>query len=832
MLYDDDQQQRIIELTDTTALVLAGPGCGKTHILARRVFHASGAVEFSDMLCVTFTNRAAREMKQRIEGYLGYIPPDLFVGNMHRFCLRFLYDNDLLGADATVIDEEDQLDYLSTILNSIRAADVKDFLDKAAYIYQKHHDHPEWLIRRPSRPFTDADYDAIDSYSKFKAENRLIDFDDILLKTYTALQQRPICDFKMTDYRWVQVDEVQDMTPLQLAIVEAVTMRHRRTLIYFGDEQQAIFKFLGAGGRALEVLKQQCSGNILRLTRNYRSPGYLVEMCNTLAIDWLGLDREYLPDAVDTTSDHGNLSLYWGDHEEIGFTAANICRRRLAESPDETVAVLCRINKDAEYVSDLFASLGIKHFHVPKQDLFHQLPFKTVWSHLAAVSQPYMVHPWARLLYQMRCVSTLTGARNLVRVLRDSGVGSDELLSFDKPLRLERLLEYCNSDREIVVFDTETTGLDIFHDDIVQIAAVKIRNGKETGRFEAFLSTDKRLPRELRPGVRNPLLDVYDKAEKMRPDLAFAAFIEFLGDAIAAGHNLAFDIAILRSNISRYGSISLPLSLTPLAEKLDTLELSRQIYPKLKSHRLGDMVEKLGLDGINSHNAIDDAHATALLLLALAEKAHDLKHKIELVRLNNKIRRCAEKFNTVYGEFYRKWRSKLHDTDDSADNTLCGAISSADKFFASHGFTTGIQKLDYVLALIDRCIIDTRETPVFGSQVSRYLFDLLSFNEADLFTNGIVDERLSVMTVHKAKGLEMDNVVVFDASSFYGDIEDHARLLYVAFSRARKRLAVGLGGRMPKPMIGLQRYFKRLTPSQIRIAVNCEYLNLENQNQD
>ena len=70
-----------------------------------------------------------------------------------------------------------------------------------------------------------------------------------------------------------------------------------------------------------------------------------------------------------------------------------------------------------------FASLG-KHFHVPKQDLFHRLPFKTVWSHLSQYLQPYMVHPWARLLYQMRCVSTLTGARNLVRVLRDSGVAA------------------------------------------------------------------------------------------------------------------------------------------------------------------------------------------------------------------------------------------------------------------------------------------------------------------------------------------------------------------------------------------------------------------------
>lgn len=93
MLHDDAQQQQIIELSDTTALVLAGPGCGKTHILARRVFHASAHTDFDEMLCVTFTNRAAREMKQRIEAYMGYVPQNLFVGNMHRFCLRFLYEN-------------------------------------------------------------------------------------------------------------------------------------------------------------------------------------------------------------------------------------------------------------------------------------------------------------------------------------------------------------------------------------------------------------------------------------------------------------------------------------------------------------------------------------------------------------------------------------------------------------------------------------------------------------------------------------------------------------------------------------------------------------------
>ena len=98
----------------------------------------------------------------------------------------------------------------------------------------------------------------------------------------------------------------------------------------------------------------------------------------------------------------------------------------------------------------------------------------------------------------------------------------------------------------------------------------------------------------------------------------------------------------------------------------------------------------------------------------------------------------------------------------------------------SHGYTEGISRLDYVTKLIDNCIVDKAITPRFGQQVSRHLFDLLSFNEADLFTNDIVNERLSVMTIHKAKGLEMDNVVVFDASRYQGEVADHARVLYVA----------------------------------------------------
>ncbi len=814
---DDAEQQKIIELADTTALVLAGPGCGKTHILARRVSFAANRCDggMDRMLCVTFTNRAAREMTQRIERYLGRLPQGLFVGNMHRFCLRFLFENNILGADTTVLDEEDQFEYLSTILATTSPRRIKDFLSKAAYLYQRNNDHPDWIVRRPESPFTDQDYEALDQYAEFKQNNRLIDFDDILLMAYSALMQQPLADYSMVGYNWVQVDEVQDMTPLQLAIVDAVTVRHRRTLVYFGDEQQAIFRFIGAGGRALEVLKQQCRGNILRLTRNYRSPGYLVGMCNTLARDWLSIDPAFLPEAVDTCSDAGNLSLYSVGLADLPLVTAGICRRWISMFPDDNTAVLTRTNKEADMLSGLFTSLGIDHFHVSKQDLFCQVPFKTVWCHLAALVRPSLRHPWARLLYQMHCVSTLSGARNLVRILRNSAVGCDELLRFDKPFDVERLVDIFDSGREIVVFDTETTGLDVHSDEIVQIAAVKLCRGVVLDRFEVFIHTSRHLPRELAGGIPNPIVLEYDAADKKSPEEAFAAFISFVGDAVPAGHNVTFDIAILRSNISRRTSLNIPPFLAVEAESFDTLALARQLFPKINNHRLSDLITALGIEGVNSHNAADDAAATASLLTVLADKAADILPRAIKIHRDDKIRRVADKFTAAYGSFYTRCQTVLS-RPVSQGNTLTDAIRLADDFMSVNGYTSGISHLGYVSALFDRNIVGYDSHATLSDVLGKYLFDILAFNESDLFAADIIDERLSVMTIHKAKGLEMDNVIIFDISTGFGDVSDYARVLYVAFSRAKKRLAVGVGGNMPRPMVGLLPFFRRLTPAEVR----------------
>ena len=111
----DESQQRVINLQQGIHLVLAPPGCGKTQILTERVRLArKSGVDYADMLCLTFTNRAARGMVERIKANIDDVAAaEVYVGNVHRFCSRFLYDNGLIAAETSVIDDDDVLSILA-----------------------------------------------------------------------------------------------------------------------------------------------------------------------------------------------------------------------------------------------------------------------------------------------------------------------------------------------------------------------------------------------------------------------------------------------------------------------------------------------------------------------------------------------------------------------------------------------------------------------------------------------------------------------------------------------------------------------------------------------
>lgn len=111
-------------------------------------------------------------------------------------------------------------------------------------------------------------------YVQYKADNHILDFEDLLLKTYDAYREDT--EGRLRRYRWIQVDEVQDLNAMQLAIIDLLTAKERATVLFLGDEQQAIFSFMGAKVERLNEIKLRCKGHIHHLRQNHRAPSYLL----------------------------------------------------------------------------------------------------------------------------------------------------------------------------------------------------------------------------------------------------------------------------------------------------------------------------------------------------------------------------------------------------------------------------------------------------------------------------------------------------------------------------------------------------------------------------
>ena len=285
----DAAQDTVVRFAQGRALVLAAPGCGKTHLLTHRIVqaHTVDGVPYDQMLCLTFTNRASRSMAERVAEVMGSLPEGLFVGNIHRFCIRFLFDNALLPLGTTIIDDIDQAEILTELAQTafdedgsprtLTAADVRKTIHAAARLLESRHQLPADLHLHKH---ADTEYTHFaQRYLDYKHDNQLIDFDDILILTYAHLARKSVAEMA---YTWLQVDEVQDLNPLQLAIIDLLAAPDA-TLLYLGDERQAVYSFMGTDAQSVDRLAQLCQGRVFHLSNNYRSPGYLLDFLNDYA---------------------------------------------------------------------------------------------------------------------------------------------------------------------------------------------------------------------------------------------------------------------------------------------------------------------------------------------------------------------------------------------------------------------------------------------------------------------------------------------------------------------------------------------------------------------
>ena len=839
------EQQEVIEATGGYHLVLAPPGCGKTAVLAERIVWArQQGVPFSDMACLTFTNRAARGMRDRIYERLPQAEglDSLFVGNVHRFCSQFLFQQGVVPEQAAVIDTDTSISILADFLGEDELKVLGDNRHRQHYsqlinlqhlMYQCEHRYPASLIvhRDALAPrllkelclafgldysqessvelYRHAEFYldqaevllsaearlllrnlyAASQYEAYKQRNDLMDFEDLLLLTHESLTSDS--GHAYPRFSWIQVDEVQDLNPLQMAIIDLFTAPGA-TVVYLGDPQQAIFSFMGAKTDTLEQLRQRAGERGLHnFFRNYRSPRYLLDVFNTYAEWQLGIAPELLP-ATQNMTERRRGDLMFSDCEtsidELNLVSRMV--RRLSEAyPDETTAVVVAFNSDADEVSQSLP--GIPHFKVSGTDLFSTPGVRLLLAHLSVVAMEQNFIAWSQLFTGLRIYSSQSSARQFVRQLMQLSVSPVDFLCYDGTTYLAEFVRaYAQSD--FVIFDTETTGLSVFDDDVVQIAAIRVREGRVVGELNLFVETEREIPPML-GDVPNPLIGEYARQPHCTHADALQQFVSFASGCLILGHNATYDYQIMEHNMRRYAPHLSMQQLWP--HYFDSLKLARLMRPRLRSYKLKSLLEELHLQGQNSHLANDDIMAT----LSLTDYCYRLgAQKVEEQQtFIARHRVTIEKFRNLYADLYSNAVAQLYrQTDEPA---LPVALQHAYDSLRELQRIGEIAKFPYLMRYVEMDLLTPESGRSLAEQLACHLQDLTTLKEADLCGASSMQDRVFVSTVHKAKGLEFDNVIVYDAvegkypSAFADTTEktdEEARKFYVAISRARRRLII------------------------------------------
>jgi len=858
----DPWQREAIEISGGRHLVLAPPGCGKTDILTERVVHAhEQGVEYSDMLCLTFTNRAAKGMAQRIADRTGNPVPDaLFVGNIHRYCSQMLFNNGLINHNSAIIDEGDveniiQEELCKRLHIESRTTELMRFqhglqqmvmgMRGEVILHNElfHAGSVTKLCDVLGRPFDEENiadiYTNIDNlmqrysileelpaanlmrlakaYERYKEDNDLLDYDDLLIIAYQHLvdsEQWVVSStreqilstnhypLQTKKYKWIEVDEVQDLNALQFALVDLFAAPDA-TIVYLGDEQQAIFSFIGAKLETLENLKRRCQGNIHHLYTNYRSPRYLLDLQNEFAERNLGIRRDMLP-TTNLNPPHAPEDLCLldvGDAQLESYYAARFAKRYGDLDPKGKIAILVSTNREADDIGEVMSGMGVSHFKISGTDLFSLPATRLLLAHLSVLTDEMVFIAWARLLWGLHITPTYTAARNFMRDLRRVALLPTDFLRYPDSSYLQEFVHVYDNE-ELIIFDTETTGLDVYHDDIIQIAAVRVRQGKVVGKpFNVILETDKELP-ETVGGHPNPMIEVYRTSKRHPRAEGLQMFMDYCKGKVLVGHNVEYDYRILQNNLISEGvqgvqgvkgvqdNSNILETLCP--RYFDTLKYIRLVRPRLRQYKLVHLLEVLHLEGQNSHRADDDILATLSLLNFCHLNAIQMIADQRLFIANHQ--KEVNKFYERYAEMY------LHGVGVQGEQGK-GIVSELQYAYSKLLGAKLIEPIDkwrHLIHYLEQDLIRDDLYPTLRQQLDRYITDLNTSKEADL-CGGSLEERYIISTVHKAKGLEFDTVIVYRAidGNYPGShswtekqIQEDARRLFVALSRSKKRLCV------------------------------------------
>ena len=287
----NDVQSAAVRQTDGPVLIFAGAGSGKTRVLTHRIAYLLGEMRVAPdrILAVTFTNKAAGEMKSRLQNMVGAVARDLWVGTFHAMCVRILRrDGSRIGIAPTfaVIDDADQRQLIREILDDLDyderqltpgacLAEIDKAKNALVWPTEYAQKQTSFLGERLANVYTE--------YQRRLNESNSLDFDDLIVRTIDLLERdKTVREKYQRKFEYVLVDEYQDVNAAQYRLV-ALLAAHHGNITVVGDDDQSIYSWRGSDYRMILRFEEDFSGAaVFKLEENYRSSGRILDAANTL----------------------------------------------------------------------------------------------------------------------------------------------------------------------------------------------------------------------------------------------------------------------------------------------------------------------------------------------------------------------------------------------------------------------------------------------------------------------------------------------------------------------------------------------------------------------
>lgn len=765
-------------------LVMAPVGSGKTTVLAHRLAaaHRSG-FPAERCLSITFTNRAARELKQRITA----LDPELArsaLFTFHSFCAMVLREEcEAAGLPVRflICDDQDSEQILEN-----RRPDEAHAPGSAKALYYRWSRalsrlEPErCLLNRIPREalagWTPEDRSWISAYLNSLRERDAVDF-PLLVYTVRALfnEDTALRTRWEQRYEWIQVDEVQDTHLSEWHLLECLATGHGN-LAFFGDLDQTIYGWRGSAPRRLLEHFEQRFGDVRRvmIDLNQRGTRQILELADHVA--------RGLPQRHTHIKPAGHLPEGTPARWIIAPTPRDAYRllakdvaRTLAADPDATCAVLARGHQICKQAGMALESEGLQPLLEEDLKLGRKPEIRSLFAALRLVVQSEDVSAFGRLLRWSGYTKEQQRVLGLIRKhSEETSLQPVDLLAPDSLQHgdpFHRLIDSWEQG-DYVVLDVESTGLDTDRDDVIEIACQRWSRDVELDRFHVLLRTTHGLGgSQAVHGITPERLEY----EGRDPAEVYTELKEYLGDTLVIGHNIDFDLAILRSHASRLG-IQLPHW-----HQVDTLRLARRLVPG-GSMRLGDLALRLKLAHRPTHRAMDDVSCTAELLRLLVGRLLESREDRQ-----DALREAMPVF--------RQWNqdiTKLNELGQVLRPHELAAYILAQEWFRG-GFPDGMVpvSLKRFLRWIEVQDNEDHSRAAPADSLARILHAAALAQASDhLMGSGI-----PVLTIHAAKGMEFDHVwlagltrgILPDGRNLHGEkLDEERRLCYVAITRARR----------------------------------------------